>query len=56
MIIVELINEADEKSVVSAIRGICRQHMIDGNDGLERFNSVYSKLKLSRETNPQTRL
>ena len=46
---------ANESSVITSIRGICQQRIIDGGNHLDEFNSSLEKLEMSGETNPQTR-
>ena len=46
---------ASEEGVVSSLQTICRQRLMNGEPQIEKLNSIYSKLKKSKETNPQTR-
>ena len=46
---------ANESSIVTSIRGICQQRIIDGGNHLDEFNDILGKLEMSGETNPQTR-
>ena len=46
---------ANESSIITSIRGICQQRIIDGGNHLDVFNGILERLEMSGETNPQTR-